>query len=66
MSSDSYKQERNRHFDEWWESDENDLLGLVDIDVAKEIWNAAYRAGGKQPWWTINVEQLKVLMKEMQ
>lgn len=66
MSSDSYKQERDRHFDEWWESDENDFLGLVDIDVAKEIWNAAYRAGGKQPWWTINVEQLKVLMKEMQ
>lgn len=65
MSSDTYKQERDRHFDEWWESDENDLLGLVDIDVAKEIWNVAYRFGGKQPWWSINQLQLKALMKGM-
>ena len=47
MSSTQYEQRRVPHFDEWWESDENDLLGLVDIDVAKEIWVAAYLAGMK-------------------
>lgn len=47
MSSTQYEQRRVPHFDEWWESDENDLLGLVDIDVAKEIWMAAYLAGMK-------------------
>lgn len=65
MASNQYEKERDLHFQQWWGSDENDLLGLVTEEVAQEIWNSAYRIGGKQPWWSINREQLKVLMKGM-
>ena len=65
MASNQYERERELHFKEWWESDENELLSLVTEEVAREIWNIAYRWGGKQPWWTLNKSQMQVLMKNL-
>jgi hypothetical protein len=66
MSSNEYKKEKDLHFKEWWESEENDLLSLVTEEIAKEIWDVAYRWGGKQPWWTLNQSQMQILMKNFQ
>lgn len=65
MASNQYEKERDLHFNEWWDSDENELLGLVTQEIAQEIWNIAYRWGGKQPWWTLNKAQMQVLMKNL-
>lgn len=48
-------------FLEWW------VVYREDSDISKKealaIFETAYRLGGRQPWWNINKEQLKALMK---
>ena len=36
MASNQYERERELHFKEWWESDENELLSLVTEERSEE------------------------------
>ena len=48
-------------FDEYWEQFNNiEVLKAL----AKEIWDDAFKAGGKKPWFSLTREQMKTI-KEM-
>ncbi len=50
-------------FELWWCGEDDKFRdGLCKKD-AKRVWGAGFKAGGAQPWWTINQEQLAVLNK---
>lgn len=54
---------RDNLFNEWYDDFIISSAEYISREDAHKIWNVAYRLGGEQPWWTINKEQLKVLMK---
>jgi hypothetical protein len=55
-------------FKEWYgqpDEDEPEFLIKVPEQMIKDIWMAGYRAGGHQPWWSINKQQFQVLQKNL-
>lgn len=54
-------------FKDFWHYDPEispvNLAEHVDEEIAKQIYEYAFKQGGKQPWWTINKQQLQVLLK---
>ena len=45
-------------FEEYWEQFNNiDVLKAL----AKEIWDDAFKAGGKKPWFSLTKEQMKAI-----
>lgn len=48
-------------FELWWRNEDEDFRDGLRKKDAKRIWDAAYRAGGAQPWWLISQEQWAVL-----
>ena len=63
--------ERDDAFEAWWKIEDDELPWFIKLrdDVrkkdAKRIWDAAFKAGGAQPWWSINQEQWAVLNKKL-
>lgn len=53
-------------FQSYWESDENDLRGLICIDAAKDLFCTAFRMGGLKPWYSLSTAQLELIFKMMQ
>ena len=45
MSSDTYKQERDRHFDEWWESLSEAEKRFLGIHNARYCWLEGHKEG---------------------
>ena len=59
--------EKDGDFELWWRNNlEEGLPTNVRKTDAKRIWNAAYRAGGAQPWWSITQEQRAILHKRFE
>jgi len=57
--------ERDKAFEEWFNSDDKDHMRYgTPEEEAKRIWDAAFKAGGAQPWWSINQTQWAVLDKK--
>ena len=54
---------RDEQFNAWYDDFILESAEYISRTDAQNIWNVAYRLGGEQPWWTINKEQLKTLMK---
>jgi len=56
------KENEDNGFEEYWEQFNN-----VDVlkALAKEIWDDAFKAGGKKPWFSLTREQMKAI-KEME
>lgn len=52
-------------FELWWRGEDDSFRDNIRKKDAKRIWNAAYRAGGHRPWWTITQEQWAVLNKKI-
>lgn len=55
----------NNDFELWWRGEDEEFRDNIRKKDAKRIWNAAYKAGGHRPWWTINQEQWAVLNKKL-
>ena len=53
-------------FRDYWESEENDLRGLICIDAAKDLFRVAFRMGGLKPWYSLNSAQMQIIYKMMQ
>lgn len=53
-------------FQDYWESEENDLRGLICIDAAKDLFMVAFRMGGLKPWYSISMAQIELLTKMIQ
>jgi hypothetical protein len=57
--------ERDADFELWWRNNlEEGMPTVVRKTDAMRIWNAAFKAGGAQPWWSITQEQWAVLNKK--
>ena len=63
--------ERDDAFEAWWKIEDHELPWFIKLrdDVrkkdAKRIWDAAFKEGGRMPWWSINQEQWAVLNKKL-
>lgn len=56
---------KDSDFEIFWRNNlEEGMPTVVRKTDAKRIWNAAYKAGGAQPWWSISQEQWTVLNKK--
>ena len=55
----------NNDFELWWRGEDQEFRDDIRKKDAKRIWNAAYRAGGHRPWWTITQGQWAVLNKHI-
>ena len=57
--------ERDEAFETWWDDEDNFFVsGRMLKKDAKAIWDAAFKEGGYQPWWSVTREQLHVLFNE--
>jgi hypothetical protein len=56
--------ERDADFELWWRGEDEEFRNLPSKKDAKRIWDAAFKAGGAQPWWSITQEQWAVLNKK--
>lgn len=63
--------ERDDAFESWWEIEDDKLPWFIKLrdDVrkqdAKRIWDAAFKAGGASPWWSITQTQWAVLNEKL-
>jgi hypothetical protein len=50
--------ERDEAFEAYWSEFNN-----IDVlkNLAREIWNDAFIAGGKKPWFSLTREQMKAI-----
>jgi hypothetical protein len=55
---------KNGDFELWWRNEDEDFRDELRKKDARRVWDAAYRAGGAQPWWSITQEQWAVLNKK--
>ena len=53
-------------FKDYWESEVNDLRGLICIDAAKDLFRTAFRMGGLKPWYSLSSAQLEIIFRMMQ
>ena len=55
-------------FAEFWsfdpETDDVNWAELIDKDIAQQIYQHAFKQGGKKPWWSINKQQLQILLRK--
>ena len=56
--------EKDGDFELWWRNEDEDLRDELRKKDARRVWDAAYRAGGARPWWSITQEQWAVLNKK--
>ena len=57
--------ERDSEFKLWWDDEDEEFRDELRKKDAKRVWDAAFKAGGAQPWWSINQEQWAVLNKKL-
>ena len=63
--------ERDKAFESFWNIENNDEPWFVKLmdDVrkkdAKRIWDAAFKEGGRSPWYTITQAQFDVLNEKL-
>jgi len=51
-------QNEDNGFEEYWEKFNN--LNVLK-NLAKEIWDDAFLAGGKKPWFSLTKEQMEAI-----
>jgi hypothetical protein len=56
--------ERDADFEMWWCDEDEEFRDELRKRDAKRVWDAAYKAGGVQPWWSITQDQWAVLSKK--
>jgi hypothetical protein len=57
--------ERDDEFELWWRGEDEEFRDELRKKDAKRIWDAAFKEGGRMPWWSINQEQWAVLNKKL-
>lgn len=63
--------ERDDAFETWWKIEDDELPWFIKLrdDVrkkdAKRIWDAAFKEGGRSPWYTITQAQFDVLNEKL-
>jgi hypothetical protein len=57
--------ELDADFEMWWSDQDDEFRDELRKKDARRVWDAAFKAGGAQPWWTINQEQWAVLSKKL-
>jgi hypothetical protein len=56
---------KNQDFELWWRGEDEEFRDELRKKDAKRVWDAAYKAGGAQPWWSTTREQWAVLNKKL-
>ena len=57
--------ERDDEFELWWRGEDEEFRDELRKKDAKRVWNAAFKAGGARPWWSINQAQLAAINKNL-
>ena len=57
--------ERDNEFELWWRGEDDEFRDELRKRDAKRVWDAAFKAGGYQPWWSITREQWAVLNEKL-
>ncbi len=57
--------ERDDEFELWWRGEDEEFRDELRKKDAKRVWNAAFKEGGRRPWYTITQAQWDVLNEKL-
>jgi hypothetical protein len=57
--------ERDDEFELWWRGEDEEFRDELRKKDAKRVWNAAFKEGGRRPWYTITPVQWEVLNEKL-